>query len=230
MSPDANLPAGKTPNKYAFEREVEQGLNISDAAEDSSVLKTLERFVFSSLSDAQKLSGGKYKTVYHFDSKAEMVRLMRERCPSVAARMSTVQPGHYTTNWRNFLKLAPQKQADGSFIMSRTAPPDFKMPWVVVDRDIGAFVKALVDMPPGRDLLAVSEYMSFPEFAEVWGRVHGVKTTYKQISNEELFEGVPLGFMEEIRDSFDFIHEFSFTGGDPNVLEPSQVGCAVLKL
>ncbi len=230
MSPNANLLAGKTPNEYACEREVEQGLNVSAAATDSSVLKTLERFVLSSLCDARKLSSGKYKTVYHFDSKTEIVRLTRQRFPGLAARMSIVQLGHYTTNWRKFSKLAPQKQADGSFVISRTEPPDFKMPHVVAERDTGAFVKALVNMPPGKTLLAVSEYMTFPEFAEVWGRVHGVRATYKQISNEELFEGLPVGLMEEMRDDFDFIHEFGFTGGDPNVLEPSQVRCAMLKL
>ena len=63
---------GQTPNQYAYRREVEQNLNAAAAASEPSVLKTLDRFVLSSLGDARTLSGGKYETVYHFDSKAEV--------------------------------------------------------------------------------------------------------------------------------------------------------------
>ena len=223
MKPEAKLPAGRSAGKHAYEREVEQGVNIAEAAESPSVLKTLERFVMSSLSDATKWSGGKYTSLYHFDSKAEMLRVTRERCPGVASKMSTLQLGHYVNNWKNLAKLGPQKQSDGSYIMTRTSPPSFKMPFVVAEQDTGPFVKVLVDMPAGKDAVAVSEYMTFPEWAEIWGRVHGVKIQYKQVSNEELFEGIPDDFMREIRDGFDYINDFGFTGGDPDVLEPSQV-------
>ncbi|KAJ0114798.1 hypothetical protein J7T55_004539 [Diaporthe amygdali] len=219
----ANLPAGRTANQYAYDREVEQGMNIAAAAADPAVLKTLERFVMSNLSNASKWSGGKYTTVYHFDSKAEMIRLTRERQPEVAARMSTLQMGHYVTNWKAFAGLAPQKQADGSFVMSRATSPDFRMPHVVAHRDTGPFVKALVDLPPGKDLLAVSEWMTFPEWMEVWGRVLGVKARYQQISQEEMFKSVPTALAEEIRDGFDYIEEFGFDGGDPDVLRPEQL-------
>lgn len=198
-------------------------MNIAEAAASPSVVKTLERFVLSSLSDARKWSGGKYKTVYHFDSKYEMIRQTQERFPEVAAKTSTVQIGNYVTNWKAFKNLAPQKQPDGSFIMSRTTPPTFKMPLIVTHKDTGAFVKALIDIPPGKDILAVSEYMTFPDWMEIWGRVLGVKASYKQLSNEEFFEGIPEAFTEELRDGFDYIHEFGFDGGDPDVLHPEQV-------
>lgn len=198
-------------------------MNIAAAAADPAVLKTLDRFVMSSLSHAQKWSGGKYKEIYHFDSKAEMIRLTRERHPGVAARMSTLQVGHYVTNWRQLARLAPERQADGSFVMSRPTSASFRMPFIVAQRDTGAFVKALVDMPPGKDLMGVSEWMTFPEWAEAWGRVLGVKVRYQQISKEEMFEGVPGPIAQEIGDSFDYIEEFGFAGGDPDVLDPQQV-------
>ena len=217
------LAASQPAAKYAYEREVSQGLNIAKAAASPSVLKTLERFVLSSLSEARKWSGGKYSTVYHFDSKAEMIRLTQERYPEVSTRTSTIQMGHYVTNWKAFAKMAPQKQPDGSFILSRTFSPSFRMPHVVADRDTGSFVKAVVDLPPGKNLLAVSEYMSFPEWVDVWSRVLGVEATYKQVSNDAFFENVPEALGEELKVSFDYIEEFGFTGGDPDVLEPGQV-------
>lgn len=223
LDPAANLPAGLAPGQYAHDREVEQGMNIAAAATDPSVLRTLERFVMSSLSHAQRWSGGKYKEIYHFDSKAEMIRLTRERHPEVAARMSTLQIGHYVTNWKLLAKLGPVRQADGSFLMSRPTSAAFRMPFIVTERDTGAFVKALVDLPAGKDLLGVSEWMTFPEWVEVWGRVLGVKVGFRQISKEKMFEGVPAPMAQEIGDGFDYIEEFGFAGGDPDVLDPHQV-------
>lgn len=199
-------------------------MNIAAAAADPSVIQTLERFVMSSLSEATKWSRGKFTKIYHFDSKAEMTRLTRERHPEVADRMSTLQMGHYVTNWKQLARLAPQKQADGDFVMTRPTSPEFKMPHVVAEKDTGAFVKALVvDLPPGKDLLGVSEWITFPRFVEVWGRVLGVKTGYRQISMDEMFEGVPAHMAQEIGDSFDYIEEFGFHGGDPDVLDPREV-------
>ena len=217
-----NLPDGRTALEYAYDREVAQGMNIAEAAESPSVLKSLERFVYSSLSHATKWSGGKFK-LYHFDSKAETVRLMRERCPEVASRMSTVIVGHYVTNWKTFAKLAPQRQPDGSFLLSRNSPATFKMPHFVAHRDTGPFVKTLVDMPPKKDIFAVSEYMTFPQLMEVWGRVHGVRAAYKEISRAELFEGLPEAIAQEMGEDFEYLHEFGFTGRDPQVLQPDQV-------
>jgi hypothetical protein len=179
----------------------------------------------SSLSHATRWSGGKYNRIYHFDSKAEMIRLTRELYPGVVDRMSTVQMGHYVTNWRQLAQLAPQRlRPDGGFVMRRTAGPGFRMPFVVAQRDTGAFVRALVaDLPVGTDLLGVSEWMTFPEWAAVWGRVLGVETRYEQVSRDELFEGVPADMKQEIGDSFDYMEEFGFAGGDPDVLDPEQV-------
>lgn len=155
-----DLPAGRTPNEQAFDLEVEQGINIAEAAASPAVLETLQRFVLSSLSDARKWSAGKFTTVYHYDSKAEMIRAIRDRFPKLAARMSTLQVGHYVTNWKAFPSMAPQKQPDGSFLTFRPVGPQVKFPFVVTHQDTGAFVKALVDLPPGKDLLGVSQVMT----------------------------------------------------------------------
>ncbi|KAI9146740.1 NAD(P)-binding protein [Paramyrothecium foliicola] len=214
---------GRSAKEYAYDREVAQGLNIAEAAGSPLVQKTLNRFILSSLSHATKWSGGKYKDIYHFDSKAEMIRLTKERYPDVYSKMSTVQVGHYVTNWKGFPKMVPQKQPDGTFLLTRTASPSFKMPHVVTHRDTGPFVKALLGMPAGKNIFAVSEYMTFPKWGELWGRILGVKVVYKQVSNDEFFEGAPQAVKEELGDNFDYIEEFGFTGGDPDVLEPEQL-------
>ncbi|KAF4631244.1 hypothetical protein G7Y89_g6884 [Cudoniella acicularis] len=215
--------SGRTPNEYAYDREVEQGINISAAAAEPTVLKTLERFVLSSLSDATKWSKEKYTTVYHFDSKAEMIRVTRARFPEIAARMSTVQIGHYVSNWKAFPTMAPRKQADGSFLTLRPVTPDAVIPFVVTQKDTGAFVKALVDLPPGKDLHGVSQFMTWPEWMELWGEILGVKAGFRQVEVDEFFSGVPEPLKRELADAYDYMEEFGYTGGDPDVIAPDQL-------
>ncbi|PRP81793.1 putative hscarg dehydrogenase [Planoprotostelium fungivorum] len=71
----ANLPEGQSSWQYALRREIEQAINIAEAAETPSVLKTLERFVFSSLVSAKKWSKEKYTKAYHQEGKEEAPRL-----------------------------------------------------------------------------------------------------------------------------------------------------------
>jgi hypothetical protein len=216
-------PPGRTPNEHAFDRELAQGINIAEAAASLAVLKTLERFVLSSLSDARKWSGGKYTTVYHYDSKAETIRLIQTRLPELAARMSTLQVGHYVTNWKAFPSMAPQKQPDGSFLTFRPVGPNIQFPFVDTYQDTGSFVKALVDLPPGKDLLGVSQTMTWPEWMKLWGDILGVKAGFKQVSGDEFFRNVPEPLKKELWDTYDYVEEFGYTGGDPEVLTPEQV-------
>ncbi|EOO00128.1 putative -like family protein [Phaeoacremonium minimum UCRPA7] len=220
-------PSGRAPKERAFDLEVAQNVNIAAAAASPAVIKTLERFVLSSLSDATKWSGGKYTTVYHYDSKAEAIRIIQAEFPEVAARMSTLQVGHYVTNWKAFHLMAPQKQPDGSFLTIRPTGPNAKFPFVVTQRDTGPYVKALVDLPAGKDVLGVSQSLTFPEWMTIWGKVLGVKAGFKQVSWEEFFGTVPEPLKSELQDAWKYFEDFGHTGGDPNVLTPEQLGVKV---
>ncbi|ESZ94819.1 putative hscarg dehydrogenase [Sclerotinia borealis F-4128] len=215
-------PPGRTVHEYAFDREVAQGINIAEAAASPTILQTLERFIYSSLSDATKWSKGKYTTVYHFDSKAETIRLTQSRFPELAAKMSTLQVGHYVTNWKAFPSMAPQKQPDGSFLVMRPLRPDSVNEFMVAHRDTGVYVKALLDMPAGTNLIGVSQRMTWAEWTKVWGATLGVQAEFKHVSEEVFWEGVPEE-MRELQDAWDYADEFGHTGGDPDVLRPEQL-------
>jgi len=186
-----NTPSDRTPNEQAFDREVAQGVNIAEAAASAAVLKTLERFVPPPLSDARKRSSGKYTNVYHYDPKVEVIRAIKTRFPELAARMSMVQVGHYVKNWKAFPSMAPQKQPDGSFLAFRPVAPNVQFPFVDTHRDTGPFVKALVDLPPGKELLGASQTMTWPEWMALWGKILGVHAGFKQVSADEFFKNVP---------------------------------------
>ena len=216
--------------KKAFHREVLQNVNAAEAAASPLVLQTLERFVISSLADATKWSGGKLTTVFHFDSKAESIRLIKSRFPELAKRMSMLQLGHYVANWK-YGFMGPQKQADGSFLTFRQNAADTKFQFVDTHRDTGGFVRALVEfLPAGKTMAAVSETLTWPEWMRIWGEVNGVKAGFKQVSKEEFWKGIPEPLAEELSDSFDFIEEFGITGGDPDVLTADQVSGYSLKM
>jgi hypothetical protein len=81
-----------------YELEYQQGKNIADAV--ASVVADLDRFIWSSLSNATQWSKGVYKGVYHFDSKAHVVDYIEEKYPHLKAKMSILQMGLFVTNWK----------------------------------------------------------------------------------------------------------------------------------
>jgi NmrA-like family len=88
--------------EFCYEKELQQGKNIADAA---AKIPNLERIVISSLCDVTKASGGKYKGVYHWDGKARAVAYLRERYPELEAKLSVVMMGNYMDNWLGAMKL-----------------------------------------------------------------------------------------------------------------------------
>jgi uncharacterized protein YbjT (DUF2867 family) len=209
--------------QYAFDREVEQGMNVAHAASDHSVLETLEHFVYSSLSDASRCSGGKYTTIYHFDSKARTMDMIKNQFPELAKRMSALQMGHYVTNWQAVAAMAPKRQSDGIFLTKRPFSGNLQVPFVVPDRDTGAFVKALLDVSPGKTLVGVSEMMTFPTWMEIWGRVLDVQAGYQEVAPSEFYKDFPEPLGRELMDTNEYMIEFGYTGGDPEVIYPKEV-------
>ena len=70
-----------TPNEIAYDREVEQGKAIVDAA--AANIKSLNRFVISTLSEARKWSNGTLMWNPHFDAKAEAVNYLKATYPDL---------------------------------------------------------------------------------------------------------------------------------------------------
>jgi hypothetical protein len=101
-STKALLKEGETLGEYCYVKELQQVKNVADAAHK---VEGLERIVVSSLVDATRLSGGKYKGVYHWDGKARGVEYLTEKYPELAKKMSIVYVGNYMSNWLHDLKL-----------------------------------------------------------------------------------------------------------------------------
>lgn len=87
---------GQPLNIWATETETQQAKNVIDAAAQT---QGLERFIYSSLSDAAKWSKGKYTHVYHFDSKAKAEYYAQEKYSELWAKTSIYQAGFYLSNF-----------------------------------------------------------------------------------------------------------------------------------
>jgi hypothetical protein len=214
---------GVTINEYAYAVELDQGINVAQAAANSSVLRTLEHYIFSSLADVRKWSHEKYTWVYHFDSKAKVVQHIKESLPELDSRMSTVQIGFYATNWKMRGAWTPQKQADGSFIIKQPQDGKTLVPFVVTSKDTGEFVKALVQAPPGKHMLGVSEQIGWEEWTKIWGETLGVRARYERVSMEEYLNGLPENLSREVGESVSFCSEFGWSGGDPEIMNPKEI-------
>lgn len=100
---------GQSFPEWCQEAEILQGKNTFEAA---AQIPTLDRLVFSGLSHASKWSGGKYKQVLHFDSKAIAAEWAQESLPQVWQKTSVVQVGFYLTNFLSHPFLMPKKVSD----------------------------------------------------------------------------------------------------------------------
>ncbi|KAI1845055.1 hypothetical protein JX265_008360 [Neoarthrinium moseri] len=225
--------AGRSIEEYAGDLEKAQGINVAKAASDPYVLSTLKNFVFSTLAAVQRISGGKYKHAYEFDSKAGAESYIREELPELGARLSTVTLGIFQETWRDISAFRPHKLSDGTFEYVRLKVPGSHEanPEVVATRDTGAFVEALVlHHPVGTDVLGASEIITKPDYASLWGRTLGVKTTVRDVSEEEYVKYIPEGMEATIVDDLKFFAEYGYAGGNPRVKTPEELGIETTSL
>ncbi|KAG6850400.1 hypothetical protein C0991_010409, partial [Blastosporella zonata] len=201
---------------------VRRGKNLADAADK---VQTLEHFVYSAVSSATKWSKGKYTRVYHFDSKAVVVDHIREKLPRLADKMSTLLVGLYATNWKFYPFTGPQKQPDGTYMVSLPADPNTPLPMIHTRKDTGYLVRALIQVPPGKNLLGFGSMISWNDYMKLWGEILGFPGShYKQVDVETVAKLAPgdkdLGY--EVAGGFAFMGEFGFDGGDPTVIHPQD--------
>lgn len=225
--------AGMSFEEYAGDLETLQAINVATAASDPKVLSTLEKLVFSTLAPVQRISGGKYKHSYEFDSKAAAERYIRERLPDLHSRLSTVTMGIFQETWRDIPAFRPHKLPNGTFeyVRLRTSGTHHANPEVVATRDTGAFVEALVlHHPPGTHVLGASEIVTKPEYASIWGRTLGVEAKVRDVDEEEYVKYLPEGFEATVIDDFRFFAEYGYAGGNPDIKTPAELGIKTTSL
>jgi hypothetical protein len=225
---------GISSDQICAELETQRGRNMALAAASPQVQKTLERYVWSSLGDVSRLSGGKFTHVWHFDSKAAVEQYIREDAgmakSGLTDKASFIHVGLYTDNWRRSGAEIQKDPVTGGYWHVWFDDCRTRLPFVWARKDTGPLVKKLVeDVQPGARLLAVSQFAHYREFMAVWSKTLGVKLAgedgIKRISEQEFRD--MLSPIEDIRDhlmsTWLFFFNFGYNGSDPKTIYPKYV-------
>ncbi|KAF5975803.1 hypothetical protein FBULB1_7215 [Fusarium bulbicola] len=165
-------PGWKALNDWAAQHEEQQLKNVIDIA---AKVRTLERFILSSLSHSEKWSKGKYTRVYHFSGKARATEYAQKEHPDLWAKTSVYQAGLFLSNFVLLPLNQPFKNAAGVAQFVSTLDVDTKFPHIAPEEDTGPFVKALIiDEPAGHNLIAYREWLSANDIASTFTKATGI--------------------------------------------------------
>ncbi|KAJ7454373.1 hypothetical protein FB451DRAFT_1144400 [Mycena latifolia] len=160
---------GRGPNEWI------QGKNMVDAAKENGV----KFFIFSSLPSMDKLSGGKYKNVTHYEEKVEVEEYLK----SSGLANASLLTGGFLENYWQFGLL--RKTATG-FDMVVPNINNTREQFTWVRRDVGAAALALLKnytdsskKISGKSYPVINDTMSYTELAARTSKVLGVEVTVR---------------------------------------------------
>ena len=114
-------------------------------------------------------------------------------------------------------------------MLAKPGKGDAPIPMIVTQKDTGAFVKTLVELPPGVNVLGYGSFMGWEEYMKLWCSMLGVRGRFKQIPVSEYVKDLPEHLQKELSESYAYHAEFGWHGGDPDVVHPKQVSQFVLR-
>ncbi|EON61061.1 hypothetical protein W97_00272 [Coniosporium apollinis CBS 100218] len=216
---------GMSCRKYAYEVEVRQGRNIADAV--ATTVESLDEngFIASTLSHAARCSRGRFNELYHFDAKAEVFPdHVGENHKLLARKTSYVQTGFFMSSYRLALGAYFRKTDEDSFLMSFPCSRHAPIPHLDVSTDLGPFIYAVSQLPPGKHYLAAGTTCSWSEYMRIWSETTGNQTSYKETGLQELIENTPdKEFGREIGDMYLYSSNPGYDGGDKTLLKAQDI-------
>ncbi|KAF2826554.1 NAD(P)-binding protein [Ophiobolus disseminans] len=210
---------GKSIGQYAYELELEQGKNITQAVAREVAGLDDVGFIASTLCNARESSNGWYKELWHFDSKADVFpTYLQEQYPELAKKTSYLHTGYFFTSWQYTPHRWFAKMSDGSVQMQFPTSPSMLVPHLHPRKDTGPWVRALLQLPPQSIVMAASEWLTWPDWIKTWGEVTGMQTSYKQTTVQDLDDYMPGGSGKEIGQMYEFSSEFGYNAEQKDTL------------
>ncbi|KAK3354004.1 hypothetical protein B0T25DRAFT_518933 [Lasiosphaeria hispida] len=215
----------------AVEVEVQQGINLAAAA---AATPTLEHYIWSTLPNAQAITGGKY-SVPHFDGKNVVDAHIRADA-ALLAKTTFLWVTWYHSNYIFPMFTPYWIPTAGKHIQFANYAPDTPITTIGdVTANVGPFVKAVVEQPAatrgGRTVLAAQGTVGADEMLQLWARTKGTKAQFVRVGGEAFREIWPLwademGVMMEFWDEY---REKSWTIAGETVLRGEDIGVVGLK-
>jgi hypothetical protein len=200
----------------SMETEVRQGKNMADAAHEAGV----KHYIWSTLPDVNKATGGKLPHVYHFDGKASVDEHIR----SIGLPASFFLAGFYMTNLSGGMLFRRDERNDNGFVLALPIPESATSPYIDTRADTGKFVRGIVGQgPKGQRVLGASGYVTFIEVLATFKKLYpkeGAKAIYQELP-KDVYQGIlethakmPSYAAEEMVENFRLIDEFGYFGGE----------------
>lgn len=195
-----------------FDTEYRHGKTIADAAVEAGV----KYIIFSTLPSIKEVSGGRYTKVYHFEAKAEIEKYIR----SLPVKSAFFSPGGFMQNFASFPFMAPQKVADGTYVMANPLSP--KTEWALIDAigDTGKYIGAILAEPDryqGETFCAAVALFPIEEIAALISKYTGKTVVHKQLSVEDWRNSLQFA-ADSLTETFGCIEKFNYWGPESEKL------------
>jgi len=192
-------------NFYGGADELKQATAAVRAAKDARV----KHFIWSTLPDAEAISGGKFN-VPHFTGKSKIDRVVKDG--GFENYTFVVAPFYY----QNLAgAIAPHNQADGSMGWALPLDPKLRVIHMGDINELGDIVAGAFAHPDeagnGQYLPLVGDFMSFNEIVETLNR-QGHNFSYNQVSKESFAGSFPGA--SEIAEMFSYWEAHTYLGSD----------------
>ena len=187
------------------ERELAQGKAMVDAAVDAGV----QYYIFSTLSNAGKISKGQLQKLDHFDVKAEIEDYIRTQ----PIKSAFFAPGSFMQNFGHF--MGPRPAGDGTYAIAHFVKPETKLPLIDTVDDTGKYVGTILAEPEkyeGKVFSASTRLYSYSEIVETMSKASGKTVNYKQLPLNVWKSFLPAESADYLVDMFLWIQDYGYYG------------------
>ena len=209
----------------AVEVESEQGMNIAKAAASTS---TLQHYIWSTLPNGMKISGGKY-LIPHFEAKNKVDDFIRGDA-SLLAKTTFLWVTFYATNYYFPMYTPYYIPTAGKYIQILPTSPSVPVMTIGdAQKNVGVFVRAILSNPDktlhGKFVLAYVEETTAGAMLQTWGKAQDKQVQYLQV-DEKTFNNIWPMWAEEMGVMMQFWEDFGNKSwaGEEGILTKEDLG------
>ena len=104
---------------------------------------------------------------------------------------------------------------------------DKAIPLADLDKDLGPWISALFQSPPGTTLVGATETLTWKEWLAKWAKHNNVRASFRRCSNEEVLAKVP-GLGDSLLEIASFLEEFQWTESSTGAVYPEDVSMVLV--
>ncbi|KAF2035866.1 NAD(P)-binding protein [Setomelanomma holmii] len=192
---------------HTYSHEIAQGHALADAA----VAAGVPYYIWSTLPNAGKISGGKLKNMGHFDGKEEVEQYVR----TLPLKSAFFAPGSFMSNFSD--SMAPHPVGDGTYAVFNFVSPETRLPLIDAAGDTGKWIIAiLADFVEyeGKALYAATGLYTYSEVVQAMSKASGKEVAYKQIPEEDWRGFLPLTMKDHVAEIMTYMQNYGYFGED----------------